>query len=76
MSPADYVELTRLDIARGLLENSMSPMKAIAYAAGFGSTATLRRALLRRVGVTPLEYRSRFQTTASPDADKNDSDLS
>ena len=53
MSPAAYVELTRLDIARGLLEDSASPIKAIAYAAGFGSTATLRRALLRRIGVTP-----------------------
>ena len=65
MSPAAYVELTRLDIARGLLEDSASPIKAIAYAAGFGSTATLRRALLRKIGVTPLEYRRRFQTTNS-----------
>jgi transcriptional regulator GlxA family with amidase domain len=68
MSPAAYVELTRLDIARGLLEDSASPLKAIAYAAGFGSTATLRRALLRKIGVTPLEYRRRFQTTNSDDA--------
>ncbi len=78
MSPAAYVELTRLDIARGLLEDSASPIKTIAYAAGFGSTATLRRALLRRIGVTPLEYRRRFQTTNPEDAndDKSDSDLS
>ena len=78
MSPAAYVELTRLDIARGLLEDSASPIKMIAYAAGFGSTATLRRALLRRIGVTPLEYRRRFQTTNYMNAtdDKSDSDLS
>jgi transcriptional regulator GlxA family with amidase domain len=63
MSPAGYVELIRLDIARRLLEDSTSPIKAIAYAAGFGSTATLRRAFLRRLGVTPLEYRLRFQAT-------------
>ena len=78
MSPAAYVELTRLDIARGLLEDSALPIKTIAYDAGFGSTTTLRRALLRRIGVTPLEYRSRFQTTKSEDAndDKRDSGLS
>jgi len=78
MSPAAYVELTRLDIARGLLEDSASPIKTIAYAAGFGSTATLRRAFLHRIGVTPVEYRLRFQTTSSGDArdDKSDSDLS
>ena len=78
MSPASYVESTRLDIARGLLEDSRSPIKAIAHAAGFGSTATLRRAFLRRIGVTPVEYRLRFQTTRSGDAgeDESDSDLS
>lgn len=69
MTPAAYVESTRLDIARRLLENSAWPIKAIAYAAGFGSTATLRRALLRRIGVTPLQYRHRFQTTSDDAGD-------
>lgn len=77
-SPAAYVELIRIDIARRLLEESRSPIKTIAHAAGFGSTATLRRAFLRRLGVTPLEYRLRFQTTASNGAtdDADASDLS
>jgi transcriptional regulator GlxA family with amidase domain len=78
MGPAAYVELTRIDIARHLLEESGSPIKAIAYAAGFGSTATLRRAFLRGIGVTPLEYRRRFRTTGADEAgdDESDSDLS
>lgn len=67
MSPAAYVELTRLDVARRMLEDSAAPIKVIAHAAGFGSTATLRRAFLRRIHVTPLEYRLRFQTSASDD---------
>jgi transcriptional regulator GlxA family with amidase domain len=65
ISPADYVELTRIDIARRLLEDSPTPIKTVTYASGFGSTATLRRAFLRRIGITPLEYRMRFQTTRS-----------
>ncbi|RZI74486.1 MAG: helix-turn-helix domain-containing protein [Pseudomonas sp.] len=69
VSPAAYVELTRIDIARQLLEDSAAPIKAIAFAAGFGSTATLRRAFLRRIGVAPAEYRARFQTTRSGDGD-------
>lgn len=78
MSPAAYVELTRIDIARRLLEDSTSPIKTIAYAAGFGSTATLRRAFLRRIDVTPQEYRLRFQTTGFGRArdDESGSDLS
>jgi len=63
MNPATYVELVRIDIARRLLEESSAPIKTIAHAAGFGSITTMRRAFLRRIHVTPLEYRLRFQTT-------------
>lgn len=66
-SPAAYVELTRIDIARRLLEETRSPVKAIAFAAGFGSTATLRRAFRRVIGVTPLEYRHRFRSADADD---------
>ena len=77
-SPAAYVELTRIEIARRLLEGSTAPVKAIAHASGFGSTTTLRRAFLRRIGITPLDYRMRFRTTSSDDAsvDERDADLS
>ncbi len=70
MNPVAYVELTRIDIARRLLEDSAAPIKVIAYTAGFGSTTTLRRAFLRRLGVTPLQYRLQFQTAGSGEATK------
>ena len=77
-SPAAYVELTRVDIARRLLEDSNAPIKVIAHVAGFGSTATLRRAFLRGIGITPVQYRSRFQTAGSGSEykDMNADDLS
>ncbi|MET0373176.1 MAG: helix-turn-helix domain-containing protein, partial [Rhizorhabdus sp.] len=74
MSPATYVEMTRIDIARGLLEDSRSPIKVIAHVAGFGSSATLRRAFVRRLGTTPAEYRSRFRTAGSGVAEPEGSD--
>lgn len=74
MSPAAYVELMRIDIARHLMEESTSPIKTIAHAAGFGSTATLRRAFLRCLHVTPQEYRLRFQSTRSDEARDDESD--
>lgn len=73
INPATYVELTRIDIARRLLEDSTHPIKAIAYAAGFESTTTLRRAFLRRIGVAPLQYRLRFQTAGSGKATEDES---
>lgn len=74
ISPATYVELTRIDIARRLLEDSTSPIKMIAHASGFGSTATLRRAFLRTIKVTPQEYRLRFRSTLSDDSQDGESD--
>lgn len=74
MSPAAYVELTRIDIARHLLEDGTAPIKAIAFGAGFGSTATLRRAFMRTIGVTPLEYRLRFQSADTGEVIEGGSD--
>lgn len=75
VNAAAYVELTRIDIARRLLEDSGAPIKIIAYAAGFGSITTFRRAFLRRMGVAPLQYRWRFQTAGSGNAGENLSDV-
>jgi len=73
MNPATYVELARIDIARHLLQVSTAPIKSTAYAAGFGSTTTLRRAFLRRIGVAPAEYRARFRTSGSGAANDDES---
>jgi transcriptional regulator GlxA family with amidase domain len=63
MNPSLYVELSRVDVARRLLEQSDLPLKSVAYQAGFGSIASLRRAFLRRLGLTPIDYRRRFRST-------------
>lgn len=76
MSPAAYVELARVDVARHLLEEGGSPIKVAAYAAGFGSTATLRRAFLRGIGTTPGQYRDRFQTTGDAEDAESEAALS
>lgn len=59
-SPTAYIEAIRIDIAQRLLEECSLPIKVISHTAGFGSTATLRRAFLRRSGVSPQEYRARL----------------
>jgi transcriptional regulator GlxA family with amidase domain len=59
-TPAEFVERARLDTARRMLEETKQPMKRIANIAGFGDATTLRRAFLRKLGVTPVDYRRRF----------------
>jgi len=62
-TPARYVEATRLEAARALLESSDAPLDVIARESGLGSAETLRRTFNREVGISPHAYRQRFRTT-------------
>ncbi len=65
-SPSVYVERVRVDTARRLLEQRDDGVEVIARAAGFGTAETMRRVFIRRIGVSPTDYRHRF-TTATTD---------
>jgi transcriptional regulator GlxA family with amidase domain len=60
-TPARAVEDMRIETARRLLEQHL-PVTRVARRCGYGSEETLRRAFLRRVGVSPQTYRERFAT--------------
>jgi transcriptional regulator GlxA family with amidase domain len=62
VSPAAYVERVRVETARRLLEQSARSVDEVASAAGFGTSAALRRAFARKVSLNPREYRARFGT--------------
>ncbi|OBK82640.1 AraC family transcriptional regulator [Mycobacterium sp. 1164985.4] len=61
MSPAEYVEMIRIDAARAALDAGRT-VTDTAHLAGFGSTETLRRAFVEHLGVSPKAYRDRFRT--------------
>jgi len=60
MSPGRYVERIRLETARRRLEESDQSVEAVALAAGFGSTETMRRVFVANLAVSPADYRRRF----------------
>lgn len=60
-TPADFVEMARVDAARRLLEESETPLQRVASRCGFGSPDTMRRAFLRRIETAPSDYRERFR---------------
>ena len=64
-TPGAYVEAARVERARIALETGELPVEAIASQAGFGTVETLRRAFRRQVGVSPIEYRTRFRRQAA-----------
>ncbi len=59
MTPAAWVESTRIAAARRLLESGHVP-KQVASECGFADDDTLRRAFTRHLGVTPAEYRKQY----------------
>ncbi|MGI9644853.1 MAG: GlxA family transcriptional regulator [Ilumatobacteraceae bacterium] len=60
VSPARYVARVRVDAARQALESSDDTVAAIARRCGFGTAETMRRTMVRHVGVPPDSYRRRF----------------
>ena len=61
LTPARFVEQTRLEAARRRLEESDDGVEQVASCCGFGTAETMRRTFLRRIRVSPADYRLRFQ---------------
>jgi transcriptional regulator GlxA family with amidase domain len=63
LTPADFVEQTRVEAARRRLEESSDGIETIVAACGFGTRESMRRAFMRRLGVAPSTYRTRFKSS-------------
>ena len=64
-TPREFVEQARVDAARSLLETDDLALKAIAFDCGFGGVDRMRSIFMRRIGVTPAQYREHFNRMAS-----------
>ncbi|MCU7728503.1 GlxA family transcriptional regulator [Actinoplanes sp. KI2] len=64
ITPGQYVERARITRGRRLLEVTELPITSVARRCGFTTAETFLRAFSRTLGVTPTEYRFRFQTTS------------
>ena len=63
VTPAHFVEATRVDAARRLLEETDLSLQRVAPACGFSTPQALRRAFHRQLGILPAMYRSRFRSS-------------
>jgi transcriptional regulator GlxA family with amidase domain len=59
-APGAYVERIRTEAARRQLEETDDTVTVIASRCGFGTAETLRRNFIRRLGVSPDQYRKTF----------------
>jgi transcriptional regulator GlxA family with amidase domain len=60
-TPGQYIERTRIARARELLETTDLTISQIARRCGFAAPETFFRSFGRTLGLTPTEYRHRFQ---------------
>ncbi len=61
ITPAEFVEMARVDAARRLLEDTGIPLQRVASRCGFATPDTMRRAFVRQIGAGPRDYRERFR---------------
>jgi transcriptional regulator GlxA family with amidase domain len=59
-APGHYVERIRTEAARRQLEETDDTVVAIATRCGFGTAETMRRNFIRRMGISPDQYRKAF----------------
>lgn len=65
LTPARFVERSRVEAARRRLEESRDNLEKIASDCGLGSVQGLRRSFQRLLRVPPSEYRHRFRESAA-----------
>lgn len=66
VSFTEYLTGQRMNVAIDLLGRTRKPIREIAEAAGFGSTATFNRVFREHKNCTPSQYRAIYGTAAAP----------
>ncbi len=61
MTPIDYIQGYRLQMACDLLVKSQESVTYISQACGMGSSSYFGKVFREKIGCTPLEYRNRWQ---------------
>jgi transcriptional regulator GlxA family with amidase domain len=62
-TPAKFVEKMRVEAARKMLEDTDVSIEQIADDCGLGGLVSMRRVFLRRLNLTPSDYRRMFKTS-------------
>jgi len=62
MTTTDYIQRLRVGRAREMLQATSAPIDTIAWNVGYSDPAAFRKVFVRVVGLTPGDYRRRFNT--------------
>ncbi len=60
LTPIEYLQKTRIEVAKSLLENSNQNIIEIMYESGYNDLKSFRLVFKKNVGMTPTAYREKF----------------
>ncbi len=61
ITPIEYLQQTRIEAAKKLLEQTDKQMSEVIYYSGYNDPKAFRKIFRKSVGMTPSEYREKFQ---------------
>lgn len=61
ITPIEYLQQTRVEAAKKLLENTNKQMAEVIYNSGYNDPKAFRKIFKKNVGMTPTQYREKFQ---------------
>lgn len=61
ITPIEYLQQTRIEAAKKLLEQTGKQMTEIIYDSGYNDAKAFRKVFKKSVGMTPSQYREKFQ---------------
>ncbi len=61
ITPIEYLQQTRIEAAKKLLEKTNQQMNEIIYSSGYNDPKAFRKVFKKSVGMTPTQYREKFQ---------------
>ncbi len=61
ITPIEYLQQTRIEAAKRLLEQTGQQMTEIIYNSGYNDPKAFRKVFKKSVGMTPTQYREKFQ---------------
>lgn len=64
-SPAEYIQYLKIEAARKQLESSRFHINEVMYAVGYHDNKAFRTTFKKITGLSPLEYRNKFQAYGS-----------
>ena len=60
ITPIEYLQQTRVEAAKKMLEQSAAQMTEVIYKSGYNDPKAFRKVFRKTVGMTPSEYREKF----------------